>query len=48
MDPDQLREALISQSHSLWGVENSERPEIFTLRTIFGHKYCFILKFKYL
>ena len=34
MDPDQLREALTSGSHSLWGVENSGRHVIFKLRVL--------------
>ena len=45
MVPDQLRDALTSGSHSLWGVENSGRPVIFKLKTNFGQNYYFSSKF---
>ena len=48
MGPDWLSEALISDSHSLRGVENSGMPVILKLRTFFGHKMLFFLsKFKH-
>ena len=47
MVPDQLRDALTSGSHSLWGVENSGRPVIFKLKTNFGQNYYFSSNFKH-
>ena len=36
----------IIYNHSLWGVENSARPVIFELKTLFGPKVLFVFFIK--